>query len=33
MIGGAWGGEGKIVWMVIANKYGVKKQKKFCTEQ
>jgi hypothetical protein len=25
MIGGAWGGEGKIVWMVIANKYGVKK--------
>jgi hypothetical protein len=27
------GGEGKITWMVIANKSRVEKQKKFCTEQ
>jgi hypothetical protein len=27
------GGKGKITWMVIANKSGVEKQKKFCTEQ
>jgi hypothetical protein len=27
------GGEGKVTWMVIANKSGVEKQKKFCTEQ
>jgi hypothetical protein len=26
-------GEGKIKWMVIANKSGVEKQNKFCTEQ
>jgi hypothetical protein len=27
------GEEGKITWMVIANKSGVEKQKKFSTEQ
>jgi len=27
------GGEGKVTWTVIANKSGVGKQKKFCTEQ
>jgi hypothetical protein len=27
------GGEGKITWTVIANKSGVEKQKKFCTEE
>jgi hypothetical protein len=27
------GGEGKITWTVIANNFGVEKQKKFCTEQ
>jgi len=26
------GGEGKVTWTVIANKSGVEKQKKFCTE-
>jgi hypothetical protein len=33
MIGAALGGEGKVTWTVIANKSGVEKQKKFCTEQ
>jgi hypothetical protein len=33
MIGAAWGGEGKITWMVITNKSGVEKQKKFWTEE
>jgi hypothetical protein len=33
MIGPAWGAEGKITWMVITNKSGVAKQKKFCTEE
>jgi hypothetical protein len=33
MIGAAWGGEGKVTWMVIANQSGVEKRKKFCIEQ
>jgi hypothetical protein len=33
MIGGAWGEKEKFAWRVIAKKFGVEKQKKFCTEQ
>jgi hypothetical protein len=33
MIGAALGGEGKITWTVITNESGVKKLKKFCTEE
>jgi hypothetical protein len=33
VIGGAWGGKGKITLTVIANKSGVEKQKKLFAEQ